>query len=141
RDADADVQIENLTDQLNTALARVASEERRARMLEEAEAERLREEAERLAAEAENLQHYRSEFFGRVRDAVAGHDGIRVEGDRFVFSSEVLFPPGSADLSVGGRDDISEVAAILREIADGIPEGIDWILRVDGHTDDAPLSG
>ena len=140
-DADSQVQIENLTDQLNTALARVASEERRRRVLEETERRRLEEEAARLEAEAQDLRNYRSEFFGRLRDVVADLDGIRIEGDRFVFSSEVLFQPGRAELSASGRAEMANVASILRTIANDIPEGIDWIIRVDGHTDNVPLSG
>ncbi|NBT31491.1 MAG: peptidoglycan-binding protein, partial [Rhodobacteraceae bacterium] len=65
----------------------------------------------------------------------------QIVGDRFVFSSEVLFPPGSADLSEAGKAEIAKVAALLRQIAAGVPEGIDWVIRVDGHTDDVPLSG
>ena len=72
---------------------------------------------------------------------VAGREGIRVEGDRFVFSSEVLFEPGSATLSAEGRAQISGVAGILRDLSDEIPPAIDWLIRVDGHTDNIPLSG
>lgn len=140
-DTDAQVQIQELGTQLNTALARVAAEERRRAALEEAERARLEEEAARLAAEAQNLERFRSDFFGQLRDVLEGQDGVRIDGDRFVFSSEVLFQPGQAELSVQGRDEIAKVAAILRSIADEIPAGIDWIIRVDGHTDNLPLSG
>lgn len=140
-DAEADVRIDSLSQQLNTALARAAAEERRARMLEEAEAERLREEAARLTAETENLERYRSEFFGRLRDVLDGQEGIRVVGDRFVFSSEVLFAPGSATLSPEGETEIARAANLLRQIADEIPDTIDWVIQVDGHTDNVPLSG
>ena len=140
-DSDAQVQIESLGAQLNTALARVASEERRRRALEQAERERLEAEAERLAAEAQNLERFKSDFFGQLRDVLEGQDRVRIEGDRFVFSSEVLFQPGSADLSALGQGEIANIAGILRSIAADIPEGIDWVIRVDGHTDNIPLSG
>jgi len=147
-DTEAQVQIQELGTQLNTALARVAAEERRRAALEEAERERLEaeaarleEEAARLAGEAQNLERFRSDFFGQLRDVLEGQDGVRIEGDRFVFSSEVLFQPGRAELSALGRTEIAKVAAILRDIADEIPAGIDWIIRVDGHTDNLPLSG
>ena len=139
-DTEAQIQIQELGTQLNTALARVASEERRRAALEEAERARLEEEAARLAAEAQDLERFRSDFFGQLRDVLEGQDGVRIEGDRFVFSSEVLFQPGQAELSVLGRDEITKVAAILSEIADEIPDGIDWIIRVDGHTDNVPLT-
>jgi chemotaxis protein MotB len=140
-DVEAQVQIEALGAQLNTALARVAAEERRRAELEEAERVRLQAEAERLAAEAQDLERYRSEFFGRLRDVVAGQEGIRIEGDRFVFSSEVLFDPGRAELAPEGQAELAAVGAILRTIQAGIPDGIDWVIRVDGHTDNVPLSG
>ncbi|SIT89036.1 chemotaxis protein MotB [Yoonia rosea] len=145
-DREAQVQIETLGAQLNTALARVVTEERRRRALEEAErirleaeAARLEEEAERLAAEAENLSRFKSDFFGELRQILEGQDRIRIEGDRFIFASEVLFEPGSADLSPAGEAEIANIADILRSIADDIPEGIDWVIRVDGHTDNIPV--
>ncbi|MFQ1702765.1 peptidoglycan -binding protein [Loktanella agnita] len=147
-DREAQVQIETLGAQLNTALARVAAEERQRRTLEEAERIRLEEESvrlaqetERLAAEAQDLARFKSDFFGQLRAVLEGQDRIRIEGDRFIFASEVLFEPGSATLSPEGEDEIANIAGILRSIANDIPPGIDWIIRVDGHTDDTPVSG
>jgi chemotaxis protein MotB len=140
-DLAADVQIEELGAQLNTALARVAAEESARADLEAAERERLAAEAERLAAEAQDLATYRSEFFGAIRRLLEGQEGIRIEGDRFVFSSEVLFAPGEATLSPDGQAEIDKVADILAGIAGNIPAGIDWVIRVDGHTDTQPLGG
>ncbi len=70
---------------------------------------------------------------------LVNQEGVRIEGDRFVFASEVLFAPGSADLSPEGRAEIAKVARILQTVAAAIPQGINWIIRVDGHTDDTPL--
>lgn len=133
-DSNNKVQIEALGSQLNAALAQVAAEQKK-----RAEAEA----AERLRLEAENadLAKFRSEFFGQLSQLLAGREGVRVVGDRFVFSSEVLFNPGSADLAPEGQAQIAEVVRILDEVAGKIPPGIDWIIRVDGHTDDVPLSG
>jgi chemotaxis protein MotB len=139
-DAEAQVQIEELGQNLNTALARVAAEERRRAELEEAERIRLSEEAARLQAEAADLETYRSEFFGNMRRLLEGREGIQVVGDRFVFSSEVLFDPGSAQLSPEGQAQISRVAGLLREISADVPPGIDWVIQVDGHTDDIPIN-
>ncbi|MGB8814907.1 MAG: peptidoglycan -binding protein [Paracoccaceae bacterium] len=133
-DVAANVQLEALGGQLNSALAQVAAEQKRRAELEAAEADRLR-------AEAVDLEKFRSEFFGQLRDLLAGREGVRIVGDRFVFSSEVLFNPGSADLAPEGQSQIAGVAAILSEVAGQIPPGIDWIIRVDGHTDNVPLSG
>lgn len=141
KDAADKVQIEALGTQLNTALARVAAEERRRVALEEAEKKRLEDEARAAKDEAKELAKYRSEFFGRLSDLLAGREGVRVVGDRFVFSSEVLFQPASADLSDEGRAQIAGVVQTLQEVAVAIPAEIDWIIRVDGHTDATPLSG
>ncbi|WP_170360561.1 peptidoglycan -binding protein [Ruegeria arenilitoris] len=141
RNAAADIRIQTLGQDLNAALARAASEERRRRLLEEAERVRLEAEAEELAAQAEDLQRYRSEFFGRLRDVLGDEEGVRIEGDRFVFSSEVLFDTGSATLSPVGRQEVAKVANILRSVAAEIPEGLNWVIRVDGHTDNVPLAG
>ena len=126
--------MQSLGSELNTALARVAAEERRRAELEAAERKRLEEESK-------NLAQYRSEFFGRLRDLLGNQEGVRIEGDRFVFSSEVLFGPGSAVLSQDGQGEIAKVAGILRSVVDEIPAEIDWVIRVDGHTDNVPLSG
>ena len=141
QDDASQVQLQNLGSELNAALARVAAEERKRRELEEAERKRLEVEALALQEQTKDLERYRSEFFGRLRDVLGRQDGVRIEGDRFVFSSEVLFPPGRAALSPEGRDEVAKVASILRAVADDIPDGIDWIIRVDGHTDNVSLSG
>ena len=134
RDAAKNIELQSLGSDLNTALARVAAEQSRRANLEAAE-------RARLEAETKNLEQYRSEFFGRLRDVLGSQAGVRIEGDRFVFSSEVLFPPGGAVLSDDGRGEIAKVADILRTVADDIPNEIDWVIRVDGHTDNVPLSG
>lgn len=141
KDAAAKVQIEALGSQLNSALARVAAEEKRRAALEEAERIRLEAEARALKEQTRELARYRSEFFGKLSEVLAGREGVRVVGDRFVFSSEVLFEPGSATLAPEGQSQIAGVAATLQEVAAVIPPEIDWIIRVDGHTDDVPLSG
>jgi chemotaxis protein MotB len=134
RDEQAKVQVDALGTQLNAALAQVAAEQRARAQLEEAE--KLRAQAE-----AKDLERYRSEFFGRLSQLLAGREGVRVVGDRFVFSSEVLFDPGRASLAGEGRAQIASVVQILNDVAGEIPSELDWIIRVDGHTDDVPLSG
>ena len=94
-----------------------------------------------LAAKVEELQRYRSEFFGKLRAVLAGRPGIQVVGDRFVFQSEVLFPAGSAELTPAGEEQIVRLAGTIREIAETIPPGVNWLLRVDGHADRRPTSG
>lgn len=92
-----------------------------------------------LANKVEELARYRSEFFGKLREALAGQRDVQIVGDRFVFQSEVLFPSGSAQLQPGGEKQLAEVAERLMEIASRIPKEINWVLQVDGHTDDKPI--
>ncbi|MCC3305406.1 peptidoglycan -binding protein [Sneathiella sp. HT1-7] len=93
-----------------------------------------------LAAKVQELQQYRSEFFGKLREVLKNRPGISIVGDRFVFQSEVLFDAGQAELGPEGKQDMAKFAATLLEIAKDIPTDIDWILRVDGHTDSQPIS-
>jgi chemotaxis protein MotB len=92
-----------------------------------------------LANKVEELNRYRSEFFGKLREALKDNPDVHVEGDRFVLPSEVLFASASADLDAGGRRQVQTVAQTLKEISAGIPDDIDWVLRVDGHTDKRPI--
>jgi chemotaxis protein MotB len=93
-----------------------------------------------LASKVEELARYRSEFFGKLRDALSGQRDVQIVGDRFVFQSEVLFPSGSAQLQPGGEKQLASVAQRLIDIASRIPKEINWVLQVDGHTDDKPIS-
>ena len=92
-----------------------------------------------LAAKVEELARYRSEFFGRLREILGNRPDIRIAGDRFVFQSEVLFAPGSADLSDAAKKELDPVIAALKQIAAEIPSDIKWILLVNGHTDHRPI--
>jgi chemotaxis protein MotB len=93
-----------------------------------------------LASKVQELTRYRSEFFGRLREVLGQRRGIRIVGDRFVFQSEVLFASGSAQLALEGQDQIAQIAATLVEISQQIPPEINWVLRVDGHTDAVPIA-
>ncbi len=93
-----------------------------------------------LASKVEELARYRSEFFGKLREALAGQRDVQIVGDRFVFQSEVLFPSGSALLQPGGEKQLANVAQRLLEISAKIPKDISWVLQVDGHTDNKPIN-
>ena len=93
-----------------------------------------------LASKVQELARYRSEFFGRLREIIGDRPDIRIVGDRFVFQSEVLFAPGSAELGDGAKQQLDPVIAALKEISDKIPKELNWVLRVDGHTDRRPIS-
>ncbi len=93
-----------------------------------------------LATKVAELANYRSEFFGRLRQLLGGRNDIKVVGDRFVFQSEVLFPKGSADLTLDALDKLTPLADALKEIAAKIPPDINWVLQVEGHTDKQPIN-
>ncbi|NKC34172.1 peptidoglycan -binding protein, partial [Falsiroseomonas selenitidurans] len=94
-----------------------------------------------LAARVEELQRYRSDFFGRLRQVLGDRPEVRIVGDRFVFQSEVLFPVGSAELSAPGQQQVRDLAQVLLDLAGQFPADLGWILRVDGHADRSPIRG
>lgn len=94
-----------------------------------------------LAGKVEELAGYRSEFFGRLKEVLADRPEIRIEGDRFVFQSELLFESARADLGSDGRRELRTFARTLLDISNEIPGDLNWILRVDGHTDKRPFRG
>jgi chemotaxis protein MotB len=93
-----------------------------------------------LAKQVQELQRYRSDFFGRLRELLRDRKDIRVVGDRFVFESEVLFASGQASLTVEGLASIDQLATAIVELERVIPKEIDWALQVDGHTDIRPIA-
>ena len=93
-----------------------------------------------LAGKVQELQRYRSEFFGRLRDILGARPGVTVVGDRFVFQSEVLFSSGSAELGLDGQRQLAQLALTLLDISKDIPPELNWILRIDGHTDTVPIA-
>lgn len=93
-----------------------------------------------LAGKVAELVTYRSEFFGRLREVLGHRDDVIIQGDRFIFQSEVLFDSGSAALKPAGQQQLLIFANTLKEIAPTFPPGLDWILRIDGHTDRHPIS-
>ncbi|MGE0764925.1 MAG: peptidoglycan -binding protein [Hyphomicrobiaceae bacterium] len=92
-----------------------------------------------LARQVQELQRYRSDFFGRLRELLKGRKDIRVVGDRFVFQSEVLFPSGQAQMTVDGLAAMDQLAQAIVEVERQIPPEVDWVLQVDGHTDARPI--
>jgi len=93
-----------------------------------------------LLSQVAQLAKYRSEFFGRLRDALGNRPDIRIVGDRFVFQSEVLFPPASAQLNDAAKQRLAVVATALKDIATKIPDDIPWVLAVNGYTDKRPIN-
>ena len=93
-----------------------------------------------LVAKVSELKRYRSDFLARLSDVLGDRKDIRVVGDRFVLQSEVLFATAKAELGPKGQASIRAVAQSLAEIVKTIPADVDWVLRVDGHTDQRPIA-
>ncbi len=111
KDLEQEVQIHKLGERLNTALARKVHE----------------------------LDQYRSEFFGKIRELLKGEPLVEIKGDRFIFQSEVLFDEGSDNLGNKGVRELAKIAVLLLKLSSTIPNEINWILRIDGHTDKRPI--
>ena len=92
-----------------------------------------------LARRVEELQKFKSEFFGRVKELIKDRPEIRIVGDRFVFQSEVLFSIGSVEIGPKGQLEMVNLASTLVEIEKSLPTDIDWILQIEGHTDNLPV--
>ena len=93
-----------------------------------------------LASRVQDLQKFRSEFFGQLREILENRSEVRVVGDRFIFQSEVIFATGQANISAAGKDQLADIASALREIEKSIPENIPWVLQIEGHTDSDPIA-
>ncbi|HUF87014.1 MAG TPA: peptidoglycan -binding protein [Thermohalobaculum sp.] len=112
RDTESQVQIAELGERLNRALAQRVGE----------------------------LARYQSVFFQKMDEVLGGRDDIQRVGDRFVFQSEVLFAPGSAELGPEGEAELAKLGEVMWAISGEVPDDLDWILRVDGHTDKRPIT-
>ncbi|MFL1454225.1 peptidoglycan -binding protein [Marinobacter sp. GN3S48] len=107
----------------------------------EAELEDVSRRLNTLLAERVNeLEQYQSEFFARLRRILEENENIRVVGDRFLLPSELLFASGSAQLGEDGQGELDKLAEVLLDVVERIPGDIDWILRIDGHTDVIPIN-
>lgn len=93
-----------------------------------------------LARRVQELSRFRSDFFGELRRILGNRDDIRIVGDRFVFQAEVFFDSGSAEISPDGQAQLNKLADALLQLNEKIPSDINWVLRVDGHTDNRPIS-
>ncbi|MBQ0816843.1 MAG: peptidoglycan -binding protein [Methyloceanibacter sp.] len=93
-----------------------------------------------LALKVQQLARYRSDFFGKLREALGSREDFEIVGDRFVFPSDVLFDPGSAELKPAAATQLNKLSTALKEIEGNIPPDLAWVMRVDGHTDITPIN-
>jgi chemotaxis protein MotB len=132
-------QIAILTKQIQDVL--LALEEERGKIVGyEEDLEKLRSENMKLS-EIRKFSAYRSEFFDKLQSIVKNEKGIKIVGDRFIYQSELFFETASDILSPDGEEQIANLANVIKEIGKKIPPDVEWILRIDGHTDSRPISG
>ena len=93
-----------------------------------------------LARRVQELSRFRSDFFGQLRKVIGDRPDIQIVGDRFVFQSEVFFDSGSAEISLDGQAQLDKLADALLQLETQIPADINWVLRIDGHTDNRPIA-
>ena len=93
-----------------------------------------------LTSELFKLQKYKSDFFGKLSEALGERDDIQIKGDRFIFQSEILFESGSIEIQSSGRIALSLIAKTISDLIDEIPTELNWVLQIDGHTDKVPIS-
>ncbi len=93
-----------------------------------------------MAERVQELERYRSEFFGRLREVLEDIEEIEIDGDRFRFQSELFFASASAEVGPEGRRALDQLAGILEQVSERIPDDVDWVLQVEGHTDSRPIA-
>lgn len=145
--ADAEARVEALRRQVRSLREQISALAEALRIEEQTVAEqrtRIDTLVERLnvalAEEVQELSSYRSEFFGRLREVLGDIESIEIVGDRFRFQSELFFDTASAEIGPAGEARLAQVAETLRRVAQRIPEEIDWVLQVEGHTDRRPIN-
>lgn len=90
-------------------------------------------------AELKNVQSYQSAFYKAVKDALGDRTTLQPDGDRFIVSSDILFSSGSYKLSPEGKNQLRLIANVIKDMENKIPSDVNWIIRVDGHTDKKPV--
>ena len=134
------VQIDNLQQEISILNSALEASERNT-LVKDLEIEVLGEKLNKaLTSKVFELQKYRSEFFGKLQSILGEREDIKIVGDRFIFETELLFDSASAELQIVGKEKLSEIGLTLKETTNEIPNNIDWIIMVEGHTDKRPIS-
>ena len=133
-------QIDNLQQEISILNSALEASERNT-LVKDLEIEVLGEKLNKaLTSKVFELQKYRSEFFGKLQSILGEREDIKIVGDRFIFETELLFDSASAELQIIGKEKLSEIGLTLKETTNEIPNNIDWIIMVEGHTDKRPIS-
>ncbi len=124
-------------DEISGKLA--AAQEKRAEKFRVSQLVELLGEKEKEIDRLRKLAKYRSEFLAKLEQVFRGVADIKVQGDRFVFQSEILFASGRADINEGGKKELDKFVKIYNEMVPKIPKGLDLVILIQGYTDDVPI--
>ena len=131
---------EELKEKIGQLQALLEEKEEEARVAKEASVNLSKQLNDALSSKVLELQKFRSEFFGILREILKDQPDIKIVGDRFVFQSEVLFGPASATIGIEGEKQLNRLSQAILEISERIPTDIDWVLQINGHTDNVPIN-
>ena len=140
--AELDAQRASLSEQLTQLQAALDAAEEKSRSQEIQYVEmstRLNKALADKVAELNNVAKYQSEFYKAIKMAIGDRAAIQSDGDRFIVSSDILFPSGSYKLSKAGKEQLRLIANVIKDLEHKIPSDVNWIIRVDGHTDKKPV--
>ena len=90
-------------------------------------------------AELQDMKKYQSEFYRAIKIALGDTKTVQQDGDRFIVPSDILFTTGSYKLTAEGKNQLRMISNVIKELEAKIPSDVDWIIRVDGHTDKRPV--
>ncbi|MBO4683107.1 MAG: OmpA family protein [Alphaproteobacteria bacterium] len=124
---------------LNTALAAAEANAKDQEVKYVEMSNRLNKALADKVAELQDMKKYQSEFYRAIKLALGDTKSVRQDGDRFIVPSDILFSTGSYKLTAEGKNQLRMIANVIKELEAKIPSDVDWIIRVDGHTDTRPV--
>lgn len=124
---------------LNTALAAAEAKAKEQEVQYVEMSTRLNKALADKVAELQDMGKYQSDFYKAVKLALGDRTTVQTDGDRFIVSSDILFPSGSYKLSSDGKNQLRLISNVIKDFENKIPTNVDWIIRVDGHTDNKPV--
>jgi chemotaxis protein MotB len=104
-------------------------------------ADEARRRYEKLDAQVTAIEPYRLAFVNEARVLLDGQAGVTVAEDRIILETDDLYV-GRATLRLtdDGRRRLRAIAQALAAGIQQMPAELPWLLRVEGHTDDIPLT-
>ena len=134
-DAEYQEELDKLTYALS--IAEKSAKEQEVRYIEMST--RLNKALADKVAELKAMEEYQSEFYRAIKIALGNTSSVQADGDRFIVPSDILFQTGSYKLSTEGKNQVRLISNVIKGLEEKIPTDINWIIRIDGHTDKKPV--